>query len=486
MRFYRFLSIMTIILLESLRHPARWIDGMKLRCIAFAFIISTGLQAAPKPNILFIVSDDQRPDTIHALGNAVIETPNLDRLVARGTAFMRAYAGYPICHVSRAQILTGTHAFKALPKYPGGAIDPKLATLAGTFQEAGYHTCYTGKWHNDGHPMQRGYTTTSGLYSSGGGKGIKQPEIDDRGRPLTGYRGWTFKDAENNAELDKGVGLQSDNSRHIADGAIHAIQNAPRDKPWLLHVNFAFPHDPRQWPAAMKDRYDPAKMPLPANFAKDHPFDHGNRGGRDEVLLPIPRVETEVREELALYFAMITDLDAQLGRILAALPSLDETIIIFTADQGLALGSHGLLGKQNQYEHSIRSPLIIGGPGLPKNERSTALVTLHDLFPTLCDLSSTTIPPTVTGKSLAPLLRHQTDRVHDFVTGMFTDTQRMICDEHWKYIAYPQAGREQLFDLQNDPHELHDMSADPAHQDRRDDMKLDLSNWLREHGDPAP
>jgi arylsulfatase A-like enzyme len=373
--------------------------------------------------------------------------------------------------------LTGTHAFKALPKYPGGAIDPKLATLAGTLQKSGYHTCYSGKWHNDGHPMQRGYTTTSGLYSSGGGKGITQPETDDRGRPLTGYRGWTFKDDQNKAELDKGVGLQPDNSRHIADGAIHAIQTAPKDKPWLVHVNFAFPHDPRQWPAGMKNCYAPAKMPLPANFAAKHPFDHGNIDGRDEQLLPTPRVKSEAREELAIYYAMITDLDAQLGRILAALSSPDETIIIFTADQGLALGSHGLLGKQNQYEHSIRSPLILCGPGLPKNERSTALVTLHDLFPTLCELSGTTIPPTVTGKSLAPLLRHQTDRVHDFVTGMFTDTQRMICDEGWKFVLYPKANREQLFDLQTDPQELYDLSDLPAHQAKQEELRIKLEAW---------
>ncbi len=457
---------------------------MKLSSVFLPLAFVCQSAVAGHPNILFIVSDDQRPDTIHALGNAVIETPHLDHLVARGTAFTRAYAGYPICHVSRAQILTGTHAFKALPEYPSGAIDPKLATLAGTFQSAGYHTCYTGKWHNDGYPNQRGYTATSGLYSSGGGKGITQPETDDRGRPLTGYRGWTFKDAENKPEPDKGVGLQPDNSRHIAGGAIHAIQNAAKDKPWFVHVNFAFPHDPRQWPAGMKNRYDPAKMPLPANFAAKHPFDHGNIDGRDEQLLPTPRIEAAVREELAIYYAMITDLDAQFGRILAALPAPDETIIIFTADQGLALGSHGLLGKQNQYEHSIRSPLIIAGPGLPAGERAGALVSLHDLFPTLCDLSRITIPSTVTGKSLVPLLRHQVDHIHDFITGMYTDTQRMICDDRWKFITYPKAGREQLFDLQSDPHEQTDLSANPAHQAKRDELKVRLQAWRHENADP--
>ena len=453
-----------------------------MRSLFIIFVAFQSLVAAP--NILLVVSDDQRPDTIHTLGNPIIETPTLDRLVSNGTSFTRAYAGYPICYASRAQILTGTPAFKALAKYPSSAVNPQLATMAATLQKAGYHTCYTGKWHNDGHPMQRGYTTTSGLYSSGGGKGVTQPDIDDRGRPLTGYRGWTFKGADNKAELDKGVGLQSDNSRHVADGAIRGIQNAPKDKPFFLHVNFAFPHDPRMWPAGMKDRYDAANMVLPANFAKDHPFDHGNRGGRDEVLLPIPRVESEVKEELALYYAMITDLDAQLGRIIAALPSSEETIIIFTADQGLALGSHGLLGKQNEYEHSICSPFIISGPGLPKNERSTALINLNDIFPTLCDLASVAIPPTVQSKSLVPLLRHQTDRLHEYVYGTFTDTQRMICDERWKYVLYPKAGREQLFDLQNDPNEMRDLSADAEHTSKRDDLKARLNAWREQNGDP--
>jgi arylsulfatase A-like enzyme len=453
-----------------------------MRTLLLLLTLSAGLHAAP--NILLVVSDDQRPDTIHALGNAVIETPALDRLAAQGTSFTRAYAGYPICYASRAQILTGTFAFTALAKYPGGVVNPQLATMAGTLQKAGYHTCYTGKWHNDGHPMQRGYTTTSGLYSSGGGKGVTQLEIDDRGRPLTGYRGWTFKDEKNQAELDKGVGLQPDNSRHVADGAIRGIQTAPKGQPWLMHVNFAFPHDPRMWPTGMKNRYDAAKMVLPANFAKDHPFDHGNRGGRDEVLLPIPRVESEVKEELALYYAMITDLDAQFGRILAALPSFDDTIIIFTADQGLALGSHGLLGKQNEYEHSIRSPFILCGPGLPKNERSTALIELRDIFPTLCDLAGVPIPGTVQSKSIVPLLRHQTDRIHDHVFGTFTDTQRMICDERWKYVMYPKVGRAQLFDLQNDPHELHDLSADPAQRTQLEELKAALHAFRRTNGDP--
>lgn len=449
----------------------------------FVFLAAGMLTAAPT-DILFVVTDDQRPDTIHALGNQVIETPNLDHLVARGTSFTRACAGYPICHVSRAQILTGTHAFRALPKYPAGAIDPELATLAGSLQRVGYHTCYTGKWHNDGHPLERGYTATSGLYSSGCTKGATQPELDDRGRPLTGYRGWTFKDGENKPLLEKGVGLRPDNSRHVADGAIAALRSAPKEKPLFLHVNFAFPHDPRQWPAGMKDRYRAKDIPLPINFAARHPFDHGNLVGRDELLLPTPRGEAAVREELALYYAMITDMDAQFGRILAALRAPEQTMVVFTSDQGLALGSHGLLGKQNQYEHSIRSPLIVVGPGLPAGARMEAQVLLSDLFPTFCELAGVPVPASVQGKSLLPLLRGQVRELHSFVTGMFTDTQRMICDGRWKLILYPQAGREQLFDLDGDPHELKDLSADPVHLQTRERLREQLRDWQRENGDP--
>ena len=191
---------------EPERPAARFQRGSLVRSSAalVSALLACGLMnaghaliGAERLNIVLIVSDDQRPDTIHALGNQAIRTPNLDRLALRGTTFDRAYAGYPICHVSRAQILTGCDAFRALPEYPRGSIDPSLATLAGTLGAAGYHTCYSGKWHNDGHPLQRGYSCTGGLYSSGGAKEVVLPPVDERGRPLTGYRGWTFKDAKN-------------------------------------------------------------------------------------------------------------------------------------------------------------------------------------------------------------------------------------------------------------------------------------------------
>lgn len=450
-----------------------------------AVALSVCLAAARQPNILFIVTDDQRPDTIHALGNEIIRTPNLDKLAARGSVFTRAIAAYPICHVSRAEMATGCCAFRAYLHYPSPLIDPKLATFAGTFQNAGYLTCFTGKWHLDGQPKTRGYTMTSGLFSSGGAKGGKGEEFDTQGRRVTGYTGWTFKTDDGAVETDNGIGLTPRTSEHVADGAI-AFLKQKHDQPFLLHVNFTAPHDPRMMPPGYAGRYDPKQMPLPRNFAPQHPFDHGNINGRDELLLEKPLDPDDVRRELACYYAVVTHLDEQIGRVLAALEASGEaanTLILFTTDQGLAMSSHGLMGKQNMYEHTLGVPLIIAGPGVPAAKRFDAQCYLRDLFPTACDFAGIPIPGTVEGESLLPVLRGETATLHAFVVAYFTDTQRAIRDDRWKLIRYPKARRVQLFDLQTDPLELHDLSDDPATKPTREKLDAQLTAWLDEHGD---
>ena len=423
--------------------------------------------AAP-PNVVFIVSDDQRADTICALGNSGIETPTLDSLVRRGTTLMRAVATYPICHVSRAEMLTGCPARVAYPKYPSPPIDNKLQTLPRTFAEAGYDVCYTGKWHTDGTPERHGYTTTSGMYSSGGGRGqsLTYPK-DHAGRVVTGYTGWTFKTPQGVAEPNKGIGLTPSTDQHIADGAIRFLKSPERAKPFFLHLNFTAPHDPRLWPAGEK-RYRAADMKLPDNFAAEHPFDHGNKGGRDERLLPRPLQAADVQAELACYYAAITEMDRQLGRVMQTLEECnfgDNTIVVFTSDQGLALGSHGLLGKQNLYEHTVTVPLILAGPGVPANRRSIAQCCLYDLFPTLCELAALPIPSTVQGKSLVPLFKGTSTELYPQIIAHFTDTQTMVREARFKLIHYWKQNRSQLFDLHTDPQELSDLARSPDYAD---------------------
>jgi arylsulfatase A-like enzyme len=440
---------------------------------------------AARPNIVFILTDDMRPDAMGLLGHPVVKTPNLDSLAREGVTFTRAVVGYPICHVSRAELFTGCCAFRTGVQYRGKALDATLALWPDTFRRSGYRTWFSGKWHNDGHPKTRGFQTTSGLFSSGGDK-TRVPMLDHAGRPATGYTGWTFKTDQGAVEHDKGVGLTPDTDRFISDGAIDLIQSNPSE-PFFLQVSFAGPHDPRIDPRGYEHRYDPAKVPLPANFVKEHPFDHGNASGRDEILLKRPRDPDEVRAELAVYFAVIANLDEQVGRIVAALResgAWENTVLIFSSDHGLALGSHGLIGKQNMYEHTVGVPLMMRGPGIPQGQRISAQCYLRDLFPTTCDLADIPIPRTVQSRSLAPLLAGKDAPIYDEVYSCFTDTQRMIRDSQWKLVWYPKLKRYQLFDVIEDPNELHDKSKAPEHAQRVEAMTIKLEAWLKQNGDP--
>ena len=228
-------------------------------------------------------------------------------------------------------------------------------------------------------------------------------------------------------------------------------------------------------------------MPLPKNFLPQHPFDHGNFSGRDESLLKWPRSERAIRDLLRLYYSVIDDLDTQVGRILHALETsgqLENTIVIFASDHGMACGSHGLRGKQNQYEHTINVPLLISGPGIASNQETSAQVYLRDLYPTTCDLVGAPLPGSVTAKSFAEVLRGTANRHRETIFGYFTDTQRMIRTDRWKLIHYPQAARWQLFDVESDPFELKNRYNDPELDEVRDQLRKELLRWREQQGDP--
>ena len=448
-----------------------------------------GAAAEPaRPNILLIVADDMRPDAVAALGNPAIRTPALDALVRRGTSFVNASCAYPICVVSRAELLTGCTAFRALKPYPSGKLNDQLPLLPKVLQAGGYRTAYVGKWHTTGTPHSCGYEQTRGWYGAGAGKLPLTNPVDHRGHPVTGYNGWVFKDDAGKSLPERGVGLTPNISEQFADAAIELIQQPFLNRPFFLHVNFTAPHDPRLLPRSYEAAYDAAKLPLPKNFAPEHPFDHGNLRGRDEVLLPRPLTPALIRNELAAYYALVEHMDAQIGRITTALEKsgqAKDTIVIFTSDHGLALGSHGLTGKQNMYEHTIRVPLVIAGPGIDADRHTSAFCYLRDLFPTLCELSKCGVPQEVEGQSLRQVLADpNAPSLYPFVVGYFTDTQRTIRSERWKLIRYPQIGREQLFDLGVDPDEMHDLIGRPEVKDIADELRVKLADWLREHGDP--
>ena len=453
--------------------------------VAFALVILP-LKAA-KPNFLVIVTDDQRSDTISALGNPRIYTPNLDGLVKNGVVFSNAICSHPLCVPSRAEILTGCSGFRNGVLGMGReSMNPKLKFWAQTMRKAGYHTWYSGKWMNDGKPKTRGYEETAGLFSSGGGNWKRDQVVRGRrGRPITGYRNWTFKTDSGSVELEKGVGLTPLADNHIADGALQFLQRKA-NKPFFLHVNFTGPHDPLIYPPGYEKKYTAAKMKLPKNFLPRHPFDHGNFNGRDERLLTWPRKRSDVLDELAVYYAVVDNIDKQVGRLIAQLRSgerLANTFIIFTSDHGLAIGSHGLMGKQNMYAHTIRVPFIISGPGLPKGRHTDAFCCLRDMYPTACELAGITVPKTVQGKSLISVLNDNSGKVRSHSYGYFQNVQRMVRDERWKLVWYPEIKKHQLFDLKNDPHELHNLASNTNQRKRLTTLQTKMRDWFLAAGD---
>ena len=454
---------------------------LSLRILALIAITTLGAPAAvhagqpqKRPNVLFLFSDDQRADTIGALGNQHIRTPNLDRLVKRGTSFTRAYCmgsmQGAVCVPSRAMLLSGRTLFRVPGDLKGVTTWPEM------FARAGYRTFMTGKWHNGQASALRTFMLGKSIFFGGMGDPYELPvaDITDK-RTLTDTR----KSGKHSVEL-------------FADSAIDFIRaQKGADQPFLAYVAFNLPHDPRVAPKEYHDFYNKKKKPpLPPNFLPEHPFNNGPEIiGRDEKLAPWPRTSDVVRQHLADYYAAITFMDAQIGRILEALRVaglLENTIVVFASDSGLAIGSHGLFGKQNLYDHSMRVPLIVAGRFIPVNQQRHGMCYLLDIFSTLGDLCGVEYPKDNEGRNLVGLLSGRVSRGRDELFFVYRDVQRAVRDDRWHLIVYPQINHRQLFDLQDDPHETKDLSQDPAHAARVARMTATLVRLQSEYGDKQP
>ncbi|MFQ5505092.1 MAG: sulfatase/phosphatase domain-containing protein, partial [Planctomycetota bacterium] len=260
---------------------------------------------------------------------------------------------------------------------------------------------------------------------------------------------------------------------------------------FFAYVAFTAPHDPRDPPPGYRECYHEKKLPLPPNFLPQHPWNIDQRTLtlRDERLAGWPREPDVVRDQLAEYYGMISHLDAQIGRVLAALDRTglaENTVVVFSADHGLAIGSHGLLGKQNLYEHSMGCPLLFKGPGIPAGESSSAMTYLLDLYPTFCEIARAEVPGSAEGKSLMPILRGEQDRVRDSLFTLYRDNQRAVRDARYKLIRFTRINKSLLFDLREDADDLHNLAGDPAHAERLARMMRLLESWQKRSGDTQP
>ena len=455
-----------------------------------------------KPNFLFLFADDQTFRSINALNNPDVKTPNIDRLVRRGTTFTHAFNqgswSGAVCVCSRAMLHTGRFIYHA----QRNPINPQWARVKGgdysesartpywgeTLGGAGYSTFATGKWHNTVESLKSSFQhigpTGGGMFGS-----KKTKTADPYNRPREGNT-WSPSDESLTGHWRKQAdGSIVHSSKLWADAAIGFLDDvaSKNDDPFFMYVAFHAPHDPRQSPKEYVDMYPTDKIKIPTNYLPEHPFDQGERYTlRDEKLGPFPRSEEAVKVHLQEYYAIITHADAQIGRVLDALDrsgKADDTIIIFSADHGLAVGQHGLMGKQNQYDHSIRMPLVLCGPGIERGRKIDSQVYLQSMFATTCEMAGVSVPDTVEFPSLVPLMDGRKKKVHKAIFGSYKSFQRMVRTRDYKLIVYPVADKVQLFDIKNDPWEKDDLAGDADYSGKIERLAGMLKKLQKEVGD---
>jgi arylsulfatase A-like enzyme len=362
------------------------------------------------------------------------------------------------------------------------------------FRKNGYKTFGTGKWHNGRDAFARCFSDGADIMFGGMSDHWNVPAYDFDPAGTYGIRTPVIEQPFRSNEVTyKGYGHITEgkhSSELFADAAVDFLENHKSADPFFLYVSFTAPHDPRTAPKEFLDMYDPEEIPLPPNFLPRHPFDNGEMNVRDELLAGFPRAAEEVRRHIAEYYAIISHLDAQIGYILEALHSTgqaENTLIVFTCDNGLALGQHGLLGKQSVYEHSVHIPLILCGPGIPQGEQRGDFCLLTDIFRSVCDLTGISSPPSAEGESLFPTIQNRNTKGRDALYFSYRHFQRALRLKDWKLILYNVRGRKhtQLFDMVHDPWEMHDLSGDPAQVDRIAEMTEMLKSMMLEAGDPV-
>lgn len=424
-------------------------------------------ESTTKPNVLFLFTDDQRFDTIAALNGGRIHTPNMDRLAARGTAFTHAYIPGgtcpAVCMPSRAMLHTGRTLFGI--DGCGEGIPADHVTLGEHLGKCGYHTFATGKWHNGRSAYARSFADGGEIFFGGMADHWNVPayHFDPTGRYDS--RIPRCVDPARSKELEMlpadHVTAGKHSSELLADATIDFLRRYDRAEPFFAYVSFLAPHDPRTMPQRFQRMYDPQRIALPENFLGGHPFDNGALKIRDELLADFPRDGDEIRSHIADYYAMISHLDHEIGRILDALAErADDTIVVLAGDNGLAVGQHGLMGKQSLYEHSVRVPLVFCGPGVPRGLRTDAFCYLLDVYPTLCELAGVAAPDSVEGRSLAPAMRDPAAGARESLFLAYMGYQRAVRERRHKLIEYHVNGRRttQLFDLEADPTEQRNLA----------------------------
>lgn len=430
---------------------------------------------ASAPNLLLIIVDQWRGDCLGCAGHPVVETPHLDRIAQEGVRFTSAYAAVPSCIAARASLMTGlTPRHHGRVGYQDHVPWDYPVTLAGLLAGAGYHTQAVGKMHvhparsllgfhnvvlHDGYlhaerRSRRNYDLADDYLPDLRRQYGPDADYADSGLGCNGYavRPWPYDD-----------GLHP--SAWVTTRSVDFLRRRDPRRPFFLCASYHRPHPPLDPPRDALDAYrDKPLPPLPRGDWDAH-LPTPNRG----LDSPCPTDPAQVDRARRAYYAQMTFIDNQINRLTHALHQhdvLENTAILFCADHGDMLYDHGMVAKGLPYQGSAAVPFLLRCPsswGLAGGRTVTAPVELRDVLPTLCDLAGVAVPGSVDGASVVPFCRGQTPsawrrHVHGEHTGG-DRSNHWIADGRWKYAWFSQTGQEQLFDLENDPQECHDLSS---------------------------
>ncbi|CAH8296245.1 arylsulfatase A-like enzyme [Mariniflexile fucanivorans] len=447
--------------------------GLLIVSLLIVGIISINSNAQKnKPNVLFIFADDQRADALGCSGNTYIQTPNIDQLAQNGVQFTNSYVmgGHhgAICAPSRAMLMSGKSLFHVYDKLDG------VITMPMHFAENGYETFGTGKWHNKAASFEASFQHGDNVFIGG--------MADHYSTPMRKLG----KDGKLSEPINKGYSTDL-----FADAAINYLNGyaiGKQENPFFCYIAFTAPHDPRSPREDYIGMYPDESIPVPGNFKALHPFQFDNLTIRDEMLGPWPRTPELIQASLADYYALISHMDNRIGDVINTLKKqglYENTIIVYAADNGLAIGSHGLLGKQDLYEHSMKVPLIISGPGIPKNQIKDALVYLFDVYPSLADLCNLPEPTNIDGTNFASVIKGKETKIRESLYTSYRHTARAVRTDEWKLIRYPERNYTQLFNLKNDPLEIHNLSELSEYKSKVSEMMGLIETWHASTDDTA-
>ncbi len=470
---------------------------MKLLQIALLLILTPSAaftQESRKTNVLFIAVDDMNTD-LNCYGSKRIKTPNIDKLAAEGVLFDRAYCQFPVCGQSRASVMTGLR-----PNTTGflgkndnlRKLQPNVVTLGQFFMNQGYVSARVGKIYHYSNPYAIGTNghddaaTWNERYNPIGIDRTQEQNITRYGKmqdpkALGNSMAWWDPVSEDTDHTDGKVASQ----------AIELIQKH-KDKPFFIAVGFYRPHCPYIAPKKYFDLYDIKDIGMESlddakKDLEDVPEIAYKRDG-DSWPYYFEGVTPDQAKQCKLaYYASISFLDAQIGRIMEALRESgldDNTLVVFWSDHGFFLGEKGLWFKSKNFERSLRSPLIIRGPSVKGNQVCASPVELLDLYPTLVDMTGHNVPPALEGESLRPLLEDAKAPWNKPAISQISygkkDQGYTIRTERYRYVEW-NGGKdgEELYDHQNDPDEIHNLASEPVHQSIKDRLKKELSPFVK-------